>query len=137
MRRPGLLIRAAFRRRRGSVALCALVAVALAASQTTLVRAAQPFCDATVTVGGIKARGAGLWEIAFTITTDVAASRGRFNFHVVIKEANGQVLRLTKSDQWPTTRRRGFTVTYRITTQRDQTVQDVEVISASTLCVAG
>jgi acetolactate synthase regulatory subunit len=100
------------------------------------VAAGETFCAATVTVGGVKERGAGLWEIVFVIATDVAGSRGRFNFRVEIKEASGRVQLLTKSNPWPITRRRGFTVTYRMATQRDETIHDVEVIGSSTRCMA-
>ena len=100
------------------------------------VDAAQTFCEAAVTVAGIKERGAGLWEIVFGIFTDTSGSSGRFNFRVEIKEAGGQVQRLTKLGQWSFTRRRGFTVSYRIATQRDETINDVEVVQSSTRCMA-
>jgi hypothetical protein len=98
--------------------------------------AAQTFCEAAVTVAGVKERGGGLWEIVFGIFADTAGSSGRFNFRVEIKEAGGRVQRLIKLGQWSNTRRSGFTVSYRMATPRDATIKDVQVVQSSTRCMA-
>jgi hypothetical protein len=100
------------------------------------VEAAQTFCEAAVTVEGVKERGGGLWEIVFGIFTDTAGSSGRFNFRVEIKDAGGRVQRLIKLGQWSITRRSRFTVSYRMATQREETINDVDVVQSSTRCMA-
>jgi hypothetical protein len=140
-----------------SVAIYALAAIALTSGQSTgelkvssrtsttdvigavtpyFVEAGQRFCEADVTVGAVKDRGTGLWEIVFAIATNGVASSGRFNFRVEIKRANGRFQQLIKSEYWSITRRRGFTVTHRVATQRDETVHNVEVIPSSIRCLA-
>ena len=100
------------------------------------VEAAQTFCEAAVTVEGVKERGGGLWEIVFGIFTDTAGSSGRFNFRVEVKDTGGRVQRLIKLGQWSITRRSRFTVSYRMATQREETINDVDVVQSSTRCMA-